>query len=540
MVSRSHQQHRLPTSPARTKTPTATASSSRSFPSSSSPMASSYVTFSGLYLPERQLRHPLSPPATSPSSSNPAHPQPSPSRTPTTSPLTPAPSARLPAQAFDLIACVTDPLGSTDTTEAPVPECVNPIDAPDLTGNHIVNSFFYDTGILGVRIGGPYVATFNDNNSPRETLVENNVVEGYGRTIPAAFGLAQGFGHNNLYTHNDVYDGYHCAISVTTNAGADKPNGLGDAYNIISFNHVHDLLQGIMNDGGSIRVENGNVAYVAPGDKIFNNKIHDVTDASIMDANGYGGHGIYLGQSDRPRRHREQLRYRVSDSTVYTPHGPSVKKDLGYPNEPNLVKNNILAFGRLGVIEEGNPYQYSRPRRARLRRHQQSLLLRPQPQLHRRAAGSYRARPFNIPPGLHLHLRLLPLPELRPQHLLAHRRQVRLRTPTPSTCRPPSRPRAPTYPAPAAASATPRSTPSTTSTAGATRSRKTSTASSATRTSPTPPTRSTISHFGRGLEIGFVPFNPDQAGRYPYSRHLVPPAIPATFTTMTFNPATDY
>ena len=44
--------------------------------------------------------------------------------------------------------------------------------------------------------------------------MQNNVVEGYGRLIPAAFGISQGYGHDNTYTHNDVYDGYHGGISI--------------------------------------------------------------------------------------------------------------------------------------------------------------------------------------------------------------------------------------------------------------------------------------------------------------------------------------
>jgi len=44
-----------------------------------------------------------------------------------------------------------------------------------------------------------------------------------------------------------------------------------------------------MNDGGSIRIDGGNAVFTAAGNKILNNRIHDVTDASIMDSNGYGG-----------------------------------------------------------------------------------------------------------------------------------------------------------------------------------------------------------------------------------------------------------
>jgi len=134
-----------------------------------------------------------------------------------------------------------------------------------------------------------------DANEPQSTIVRNNVVEGYGRTIPASFGIGQGMGHDNLYTHNDVYDGYHCAISTSQGiADTTVPAGIGNANNVVSFNQVYNLLQGIMNDGGSIRIDGGNAVFTAAGNKIVNNKIHDVSDTSALDPNGYGGNGVYL------------------------------------------------------------------------------------------------------------------------------------------------------------------------------------------------------------------------------------------------------
>ena len=135
--------------------------------------------------------------------------------------------------------------------------------------------------------------------------------------IPAAFGIGQGMGHDNLYTHNDVYDGYHCAISTSQSiADTTRPAGIGNAYNVISFNHVYNLLQGIMNDGGSIRIDGGNGVFTAAGNKILNNRIHDVTDASIMDSNGYGGHGVYLDDSTGLVDVENNLIYRVSGDTA--------------------------------------------------------------------------------------------------------------------------------------------------------------------------------------------------------------------------------
>ena len=221
-----------------------------------------------------------------------------------------------------------------------------------VTNNVVENSAFYDIGAVGIRIGNPFQQVNNDANVPQFTTVQNNVVEGYGRSIPAAFGIGQGMGHDNLYTHNDVYDGYHCAISTSQSiSDTVKPSGIGNANNVISFNHVYNLLQGIMNDGGSIRIDGGNQVFTAPGNKILNNKIHDVTDASIMDSNGYGGHGVYLDDSTGLVDVENNLIYRVSGFGVYTPHGP-----VGQ-NQANTFRNNIVAFARMAMIAVGDPYK---------------------------------------------------------------------------------------------------------------------------------------------------------------------------------------
>ena len=220
-----------------------------------------------------------------------------------------------------------------------------------VTNNVVQNSAFYDIGALGIRIGQPFAPSFTDANEPQFTLVQNNVVEGYGRMIPASFGIGQGMGHDNLYTHNDVYDGYHCAISTSQSISENTvPSGIGNGNNVISFNHVYNLLQGIMNDGGSIRIDGGNAVFTAAGNKILNNKIHDVTDASIMDSNGYGGVGIYMDDDTGLVDVENNLVYRVSANAIYTPHGPQAV------NQPNIIKNNILAYARGGMVSVSFPY----------------------------------------------------------------------------------------------------------------------------------------------------------------------------------------
>ena len=157
--------------------------------------------------------------------------------------------------------------------------------------NAVQNSAFFDIASTAVRIGLHGSAADTEANTPQFTTVQNNVIEGYGRIFPGSYGITQGQAHDNLYTHNDIYDGYRAAVGICFCSGF-KPDSHD---NIISFNHVYNLLQGIMNDDGSLYIQARNSQGPSPaGNKILNNKVHDVTDASAMDADGYGGDGIYI------------------------------------------------------------------------------------------------------------------------------------------------------------------------------------------------------------------------------------------------------
>jgi len=110
-----------------------------------------------------------------------------------------------------------------------------------------------------------------------------------------------------------------------------------------------------MNDGGAIRIEAGNSVYTAPGNKILNNKIHDVTDASIMDSNGYCGNGIYLDNQTGLVDVKNNLVYGVSANAMFTPQGPAA------PNQASTVKNNIFAYARGAIVAINNPYTNGLP-----------------------------------------------------------------------------------------------------------------------------------------------------------------------------------
>ncbi|MGO9168845.1 MAG: putative Ig domain-containing protein [Candidatus Sulfotelmatobacter sp.] len=211
--------------------------------------------------------------------------------------------------------------------------------------NTIENSALYDVGVFGIRNGLLAQYTDTDSNVAQFALAENNVIAGYGRNIPSGIGIEQGDGHDNTYTHNEIYDGYHSGIEVC-NLGCPpgSQNSHGAFNNVSSFNYIYNIGQGITDDMGGVYY---NTDPNATGNQILNNKIHDVSDASALDADGYAGQGIYLDENTSSTLVENNLVYRTSAVGQAQTCGP---QSAGVPN---TIKNNIFAYGRLGAKQEG-------------------------------------------------------------------------------------------------------------------------------------------------------------------------------------------
>jgi len=230
--------------------------------------------------------------------------------------------------------------------------CVSTIATAVTANNMAVNSAFYDVAATAIRVGLPGSAADSDANIPQFTTVENNVVEGWGRVFPGSYGITQGQAHDNTYTHNEIYDGYRAAVGICFCSGF-KPDSHD---NVISFNHAYNLLQGIMNDDGSLYIQARNSTGASPpGNKIVNNKVHDVSDASALDQDGYGGDGIYIDTETGLVDVENNLVYRVSGSPMQFAGAPQ------NPNEASTIKNNIFAFGRSAMVSEANPFTLGVP-----------------------------------------------------------------------------------------------------------------------------------------------------------------------------------
>lgn len=218
--------------------------------------------------------------------------------------------------------------------------------------NSFENGALYDIGGDGIRVGMPPLKTDTDANVPQFSTIQNNLIEGYARVFPSGIGIVQGSGHNNTYTHNDIYDGYHSGIEVCLppSCAPGTNNSTGSFSNVASFNHVFDLFEGVTDDGGAIYFATGGQSYVPSGNQVVNNKIHDTSSAAIIDSDGYGGDAINLDSSTGLVIVENNLVYRLSGVGINQTYGPQL------PNLANTIQNNILAYARNGMISNGNPY----------------------------------------------------------------------------------------------------------------------------------------------------------------------------------------
>jgi hypothetical protein len=225
---------------------------------------------------------------------------------------------------------------------------------PPAINDAIQNSAFYDLGSTGIRIGRHPWGGDQYPSVPQFLTVQNNIVQGYSRVFADGEGVATGNGHDITIQHNDINDGYHAGVSICT--GGCYSHGLAaNGINIITqYNHIWNVMEGITSDGGALYYNIGSANGSGKGNQILNNLVHDVTDASIIDAGilgtGYGGQGVYLDGQSAGVLTENNVVYHVSSGGLVVTQGPA-------PGQPeNAFNNNIVAYGRKAMFEEQNSW----------------------------------------------------------------------------------------------------------------------------------------------------------------------------------------
>jgi Right handed beta helix region len=212
--------------------------------------------------------------------------------------------------------------------------------------NQVVNSALYDIGYGAIRIGR---RTSNGGDSedqvPGMNVVENNLIVGGGRFIPSGIGTGVWIGnaHNNTVTHNEISDYYGGAIRIGFKLNIT--DGIGNAHdNLVSFNHVYNLGQGVTSDFSGVYASTSNTK----GNQILNNVIHDIVNDP--GPGGYGGVGLYFDQGASNILAKNNLIYRISQAGLFINFNEHFDGDTP---QNDVVTNNIFAFFGKRLLQRG-------------------------------------------------------------------------------------------------------------------------------------------------------------------------------------------
>ncbi|MCL5103199.1 MAG: right-handed parallel beta-helix repeat-containing protein [Armatimonadetes bacterium] len=199
--------------------------------------------------------------------------------------------------------------------------------AEGCTNNHIIRNNIWDGGAGGVKMNGS-----DADGSARERTGNNRVTDNHihscGRVFHSAIGIMSMHSFGNQIAHNHIHDIYYSGISCGWVWAYEESVSKN---NRIEKNHIHDIGHGLLSDMGGIYT-----LGVQPGTVLSGNLIHDI------EARNYGGWAIYLDQSSSHMLIRDNICYNAS-SLIY--HQNSVRS--------NVVRNNIFAFGSLGLVGFG-------------------------------------------------------------------------------------------------------------------------------------------------------------------------------------------
>ncbi len=193
----------------------------------------------------------------------------------------------------------------------------------------------HDLGAGGVRVGEANMAATDAAESSRIVVDNNHIYDG-GHVYAAGVGIWVAQSSENRISHNDIHDLFYSGISIGWNWGLE-PNRTH--HNVVEFNHVHDLVHGVLSDAGLIYC-----LGVSPGSVIRNNVFHDIWPYSTPPL----AWGIYLDA--------QCGNYAVENNLVYNTRSGGLMYNNG--GHEHVIQNNIFALSANHALW---PYSEKRP-----------------------------------------------------------------------------------------------------------------------------------------------------------------------------------
>ena len=199
------------------------------------------------------------------------------------------------------------------------------IDMPYACASMLVQGCaMHDLGAGGVKLNGATAADPREERTHHVVIADNDIGFG-GRVFLAGVGVASLHASHVTIAHNHIHDLYYTGVSCGWVWGYRESVSHD---NVIEYNHIHGLGHGILSDMGGIYT-----LSVQPGTVIRYNLIHDIEKSN------YGGWAIYPDEGSSHILIENNVCYDTSSSSFHQHYG-----------RENIVRNNIWAFGREGMV----------------------------------------------------------------------------------------------------------------------------------------------------------------------------------------------
>lgn len=193
--------------------------------------------------------------------------------------------------------------------------------------NRLCRNKFTLCGAGGIRItgGDAFQPVYNQTGY---NTIEDNLIKDCGQIFLSSVGIGIFDSYGNSISHNEICYMQYTGISCGWVWGYGESNTHD---NTIKGNHIHHLGTGVMSDMGGIYMLGRQ-----PGTLVRGNLIHDIKKAN------YGGWGLYLDEGSSYITLENNIVYNTSSQCF----------NIHFGRE-NVVRNNIFAFGKEGIVGLG-------------------------------------------------------------------------------------------------------------------------------------------------------------------------------------------